>query len=129
MKSLCGQCNYPMSIKDSMFATGITPRKCPACATQNYRPHPLSSLLVTIGIGLSLLLIATAILVTQNVAFSKISVVFGLSVAVYTAECMLIPLKPVNIEKKKNAEHREWLWVAIFFGTLFILGVVSRMTE
>ena len=57
------------------------------------------------------------------VAFGKIVVVFGLSAALYAMECLLLPLKQLDLEYKKKIERRQVLWIVIILGTLLIMFI------
>ncbi len=123
MKSACEKCGCPIALKDAVFATWKTPINCQECEAYNYRSHSLSSLLFFVGCGLSVVCIIMVIFITKNVAIDKILVVFCLSVALYVVECILLPLKQLDFEKKKSIKRRELIWVAVFFGALFILAI------
>jgi len=115
-------------MRHSLSATWGTPIKCTKCEVQNYRSHPLSSLLFIVGCGLTILLVLTAIFVTENVSINKLLFVFGGAVMLFLAECIFLPLKLIDLEKKKKkekTERRELLWLAIFFGTLLVLAVLN----
>ncbi len=126
MKSLCDKCGYPIAIKHSLIATWKTPVKCQNCEANNYRSHSISLLLFIAGCGLSVVLVVTVIFVTKNVTIGNILIVFGLSSALYIVECILLPLKQINLEKAKKTKRRELLWIIIFFCTLLILAISVR---
>ena len=126
MKSSCGNCAYPIATKHSLRATWVKPIKCPKCEVYNYRPHSISSLLFIVGCGLTIVSIYLLIFVTKNVVIDKILLVIGSSVVLFTVECMFLPLKSMDLEKKKKINRREMLWIAIFFSMLLILAMSVR---
>ena len=129
MKLSCGKCDHPIAMLDSLSATWRTPIKCSKCEACHYRSHPVSSLLFIVGCGLTIVLVLMAIFVTKNVFIDKILYAFGSSAVLFMAECILLPLKHLDLEKKEKkneADRRELLWLAIFFGALLILSVLQQ---
>ena len=84
-------------------------------------------MLSIVGCGLTIVLVLMAIFVTEDISINKILFVFAGSAVLFVAECLLLRLKHVDLEKnaKKKADRRELLWLAIFFGALLIISLLQ----
>ena len=127
MRSLCAKCNSRLTLAKSFIATWTTPMQCPECGALNYRSHPLSHFVFVLACGLGAILILAMIYTNYDLAIGSVVVAFGLSVALYATECLLLPLKYLGLEHKKKTERRQLLWVVIILGIpLVIYFTVAR---
>jgi len=120
MRSSCAKCNFRLTATKSFIATWATPMQCGKCGTLNYRSHPLSPLVFVAAIGLGGILVVALIYTDYDLAVGNTVVAFVLSAALYAAECLLLPLKALDLEYKNKIEHRQLLWVIIILGLLLI---------
>jgi hypothetical membrane protein len=126
VKTKCSNCNHDLGL-NSLFATWTKSITCNTCKAVNYRSHPLSQLAFYIATGMTAILLIGFFYTDYDLSFESAIIAFIFSALFFAIECIVLPLKSLDLNYKKKIDRREAIWVLVIFILLIIMFIEPHL--